>query len=243
MRSYGLIGKPLTHSFSKRYFSEKFERESILDASYELFEIDSIDQLSMLLLERPDLHGLNVTIPFKQSVLSLLSESHIPAELGACNCIRIVEGRCIGYNTDWIGFERSLRPLLEPRYRAALVLGTGGASLAVTYVLRQLGIPFTQVGRTLSAKAAVTYSQLSDADIQAHQLIINTTPLGTYPDIDSLPALPYQALGAGHLLYDLVYNPAISAFLQQGIKVGARVKNGEEMLQLQAEESWKIWNQ
>jgi shikimate dehydrogenase len=115
--------------------------------------------------------------------------------------------------------------------------------LAVTYVLRQLGIPFTQVGRTLSAKAAVTYSQLSDADIQAHQLIINTTPLGTYPDIDSLPALPYQALGAGHLLYDLVYNPAISAFLQQGIKVGARVKNGEEMLQLQAEESWKIWNQ
>jgi shikimate dehydrogenase len=243
MRSFGLIGKPLTHSFSKRYFTEKFERESIANTSYELFELDSIEQLSSLLQERSDLRGLNVTIPYKQAVLKYLAESHIPNELGACNCIRIEGGRCIGYNTDWVGFERSLRPLLEPRYRAAMVLGTGGASLAVTYVLRKLGIPFTQVGRTLSSKAAVTYTQLSAADVLSHQLIINTTPLGTYPDIASLPELPYQALGAGHLLYDLVYNPSISAFLQQGIKVGARIKNGEEMLRLQAEESWKIWNQ
>ena len=242
MRSFGLIGKPLTHSFSKRYFSEKFERESISDARYELFELGSIDQLPVLLQEQPDLLGLNVTIPYKQAVLSYLDESHIPAELGACNCIRIDRGRCIGYNTDYIGFEQSLRPLLEPRHRAALVLGTGGASLAVTYVLRQLGIPFTQVGRTHSAIATVTYAQLSVSDIQAHQIIINTTPLGTYPDLASLPELPYQALGAGHLLYDLVYNPAVTAFLQQGIRAGARIKNGEEMLQRQAEESWKIWN-
>lgn len=242
MRSFGLIGKSLTHSFSKRYFSEKFERESILDARYELFELNTIDQLALLLQARPDLKGLNVTIPYKQAVMQYLAGHQIPEEIGACNCIRIDQGRCIGYNTDWIGFERSLRPLLEPRYRAALVLGTGGASLAVTYVLRQLGIPFTQVGRAVDTKATVTYAQLSDADIQAHQLIINTTPLGTFPDIDSLPQLPYQALGAGHLLYDLVYNPAVSAFLKQGVKAGARIKNGEEMLQLQAEESWKIWN-
>ncbi|MFM8806011.1 MAG: shikimate dehydrogenase family protein [Sphingomonadales bacterium] len=242
MRSFGLIGKPLTHSFSKRYFAEKFERESISDASYELFELATIDRLPLLLRERPDLRGLNVTIPYKEAVLPYLAKSHIPKELGACNCIRIEEGRCVGYNTDWVAFERSLRPLLEPRYRAALVLGTGGASLAVTYVLRKLGIPFTQVGRAFSAKATVTYAQLSAADMQAHQLIINTTPLGTYPDTESLPELPYQALGAGHLLYDLVYNPAVTSLLQQGIKAGARIKNGEEMLQLQAEESWKIWN-
>jgi shikimate dehydrogenase len=242
MRGFGLIGKPLAHSFSKRYFSEKFAREKIDDACYSLYELASIEELPALLQANPDLKGLNVTIPYKQAVMRYLHKNHVPEEIGACNCIHIKEGKLEGYNTDWIGFERSLRPLLEPRYRAALVLGTGGASLAITYVLRKLGIPFTQVGRTVSKKAATTYGQLTAADIQSHQLIINTTPLGTHPDILSLPDIPYHAVGAGHLLYDLVYNPAVSAFLQQGLPVGARIKNGEEMLQLQADESWKIWN-
>jgi shikimate dehydrogenase len=243
MRSFGLIGKTLTHSFSKKYFSDKFAREGMHDCSYELFPLDSIDLLPGLLAQRPDLLGLNVTIPYKQSVMDYLSEAVIPNELGACNCIKIVDGSCLGYNTDVIGFERSLTPLLEPRYRAALVLGTGGASRAVTYVLRKLGIPFSQVGRTLSASASITYDQLTAADIQSHQILINTTPLGTYPEVNGIPALPYQAVGAGHLLYDLVYNPSLTAFLQKGVQAGARIKNGEEMLQLQAEESWKIWNQ
>jgi shikimate dehydrogenase len=242
MRIFGLIGKPLSHSFSPRFFSEKFARESLADCSYELFELNAIDALPQLIQDRPDLIGVNVTIPYKQSVMSYLSESRVPAEIGACNCIAINGGKLIGYNTDWMGFELSLRPLLEPRYRAALVLGTGGASLAVTYVLRKLGIPFTQVGRNPSTSASLTYAELTDSDIQAHQLIINTTPLGTFPDVHSLPALPYQGLSAGHLLYDLVYNPSVSAFLKEGLRVGARIKNGEEMLQLQAEESWKIWN-
>lgn len=243
MRSYGLIGKPLTHSFSKRYFSSKFEREGITDCRYDLYPLESLSELPSLLHDRPDLLGLNVTIPYKQEVLAYLNSSHIPEDIGACNCIRISSGACIGYNTDWIGFERSLLPLLEPRYRAALVLGTGGASLAITYVLRKAGIPFTQVGRTRSANASITYAELSEDDLHTHQLIINTTPLGTFPDTDSLPDLPYQAIGAGHLLYDLVYNPSLTSFLQRGVQAGARIKNGEEMLQLQAEESWKIWNQ
>lgn len=243
MRSFGLIGKLLKHSFSQRYFSEKFAREAITDCHYGLFELNAIAELPELLQKRPDLRGLNVTIPFKQVVMDYLSEQHLPAEIGACNCIAIKEGKLIGYNTDWIGFEQSLRPLLEPRYRAALVLGTGGASLAVTYVLRKLGIPFTQVSRTASSDTIRHYATLTATDIQAHQLIINTTPLGTFPDVESLPELPYQGLGAGHLLYDLVYNPSVSSFLQQGLSVGARIKNGEEMLQRQAEESWKIWNQ
>ncbi|MFM7646276.1 MAG: shikimate dehydrogenase family protein [Sphingomonadales bacterium] len=242
MRSFGLIGKPLSHSFSKRYFSEKFDRENIADAHYSLYELAAIDELPALLSGHPELAGLNVTIPYKEAVIPYLTKSFLPEGIEACNCILIRDGQLEGHNTDCIGFEDSLRPLLEPRYRAALVLGTGGASVAVTYVLRKLGIPFTQVGRTISNKATVTYDQLSAADLQAHQLIINTTPLGTYPDTASFPELPYQAIGAGHLLYDLVYNPAITAFLQKGMQAGARIKNGQEMLERQAEESWKIWN-
>jgi shikimate dehydrogenase len=243
MRSFGLIGKTLTHSFSKKYFSDKFAREGIRDCSYELFPLDRIELLSALLKERPDLLGLNVTIPYKQAVMSYLKEVFISQDIGACNCIKVVDGFCYGYNTDVVGFEQSLIPLLEPRYRAALVLGTGGASRAITYVLRKLGIPFSQVGRTLSSSASITYEQLTAADLHSHQIIINTTPLGTYPDIEGFPPLPYHAIGSGHLLYDLVYNPALSAFLQKGVQAGARIKNGEEMLQLQAEESWRIWNQ
>jgi len=242
MRLFGLIGNPLDHSFSKQYFSEKFQREGIAGCTYELFPLARIQELSHLLRDRPEMAGLNVTIPYKQQVMSYLAGHHIPGEIGACNCIRVIGGVCYGYNTDWIGFENSLLPLLTPRYQAALVLGTGGASVAITYVLRKLGIPFTQVGRELSANASLTYSQLTASDIRAHQIIINTTPLGTFPDITTYPVLPYEALGAGHLLYDLVYNPSLTSFLKMGLQAGARIKNGEEMLRLQAEESWKIWN-
>lgn len=243
MRLFGLIGKPLTHSFSGKYFANKFHQEGIPDCRYELFPLEQIDDLSVLLRAHPDLSGLNVTIPFKQSVMAFLDEHHIPAAIGACNCISIRHGQLIGYNTDWVGFERSLLPLLEPRHRAALVLGNGGAALAVRYVLQKNGIPYTLVGRKHSDEISLTYEELDEAILQAHQLIINTTPLGTYPSVETCPDLPYEAIGPQHLLYDLVYNPAKTLFLQKGEEQGARIKNGEEMLILQAEESWRLWNQ
>jgi shikimate dehydrogenase len=243
MRCYGLIGKPLTHSFSGKYFSNKFQEEGITDCGYELFPLEKIEDLPALIQSNPTLRGLNVTIPYKQAVMNYLHLSHIPPAIGACNCIDIREGCCIGYNTDWVGFERSLLPLLEPRHRAAMVLGNGGAALAVRYVLQKNGIPYTLVGRTLSDEITVTYKDLDESILQAHQLLINTTPLGTYPAVETCPDLPYEAIGPQHLLYDLVYNPAKTLFLQKGEARGARIKNGEEMLILQAEESWRIWNQ
>lgn len=243
MRLFGLIGKPLTHSFSGKYFANKFHQEGITDCRYELFPLDQIGGLPALIRTNPNLNGLNVTIPYKQAVMDYLDESHIPSAIGACNCIDIRNGNCIGYNTDWIGFERSLLPLLEPRHKTALVFGNGGAALAVRYVLQKNGIPYTIVGRTRSAEISLTYEELDEAILQAHQLLINTTPLGTFPAVDTCPDLPYEAIGPQHLLYDLVYNPAKTLFLQKGEERGARIKNGEEMLVLQAEESWRIWNQ
>lgn len=243
MRQFGLIGKPLTHSFSGKYFANKFNQEGIIDCRYELFPLEQIDDLPALLRANPGLRGLNVTIPYKQSVMAYLDEHHIPSAIGACNCISIRHGRCIGYNTDWVGFERSLLPLLEPRHRAALVLGNGGAALAVRYVLQKNGIPYTLVGRKHSEEISLTYEELNETVLQAHQLLVNTTPLGTYPAVETCPHLPYKAIGPQHLLYDLVYNPAKTLFLQKGEERGARIKNGEEMLVLQAEESWRIWNQ
>lgn len=243
MRLFGLIGKTLTHSFSQKYFSEKFEREGLADCCFELFPLNSIVELPALIDEHPNLEGLSVTIPYKQQVMSFLSESQVPAEMSACNCIRIVKGQLIGYNTDWVGFEKSLRPLLEPRHRAALILGSGGASLAVQQVLRKNGIPFSIVGRQKKEGIDLTYEELTPSDLQSHTLLINATPLGTFPHVAECPPIPYEALGPQHLLYDLVYNPALTSFLKKGFERGARIKNGEEMLQLQAEESWRIWNQ
>lgn len=243
MRLFGLIGKPLTHSFSGKYFATKFHQEGIPDCRYELFPLEQIDDLPVLLRANPDVSGLNVTIPYKQLVMAYLDEHHIPSAIGACNCISVRNGRLIGYNTDWVGFERSLLPLLEPRHRAALVLGNGGAALAVRYVLQKNGIPYTLVGRKHSDEISLTYEELNETILQSHQLLINTTPLGTYPSVETCPDLPYEAIGPQHLLYDLVYNPAKTLFLQKGEERGARIKNGEEMLILQAEESWRIWNQ
>lgn len=242
MRTYGLIGHPLSHSFSKRYFTEKFEREHIPGCRYELYPLPDIRELPGLLEREPGLCGLNVTIPYKQQVIPYLhAMDEVVRGTGACNCIRIEEGRLYGYNTDVTGFERSLVTALRPTHDKALVLGTGGAAKAVHYVLKKLNIPFREVSRN-AMRDVLSYAQLDAAIVGSHRLIINTTPLGMYPDVDVCPDLPYDAIGAGHYLYDLVYNPNRTLFLKKGEERGATVANGAEMLVIQAEESWRIWN-
>lgn len=242
MRKFGLIGYPLSHSFSRNYFSEKFAGEHITGCAYYNFPLEHIDLFTALLRDNPDIEGLNVTIPYKQSVRQFLDEFDITAaEIGAVNCIDIRNGRLKGYNTDAIGFELSLRPLLDNSHARALILGTGGASRAVGFVLTKLGIAFSYVSRT-KKKGCLTYEELDEAVLYEHTIIVNTTPLGTFPDIHYAPAIPYHLLTLKHLLYDLVYNPRETLFLQKGSAQGATIKNGYEMLVLQAEASWKIWN-
>jgi len=244
MRLFGLIGYPLSHSFSKKYFTEKFEKEGLTDCSYELFPIPSIDKLPGILKNYPQLEGLNVTVPFKHLVLSYLhSVAGIPGELKACNCIKIQGGKLSGYNTDYIGFEKSFTPLLKLYHKKALLLGNGGATAAVKFILKKLRIDFDIVSRTIHDGATLTYKDIDDKIIKRNTIIINTTPLGMYPDTDGCPDIPYQFISDEHLLYDLVYNPAKTLFLQKGEERGAMIKNGGEMLVLQAEESWHIWNE
>lgn len=242
MRLFGLIGFPLGHSFSKKYFTRKFEEQQMPDCRYELFPLSAITGLPDLLSANPGLEGLNVTIPYKKEVLAYLTDSEIPQGLQACNCIKIRNGRLIGYNTDILGFEKSLIPLLDGGHQRALVLGNGGAAESVRFVLQKLGIPFEVVSRRLHGTSTMTYSALTAAVVREHPLIINTTPLGTFPDTDSCPDIPYEGVTPSHLLYDLVYNPPKTLFLQKGEERGARIKNGEEMLVIQAEESWAFWN-
>ncbi len=241
MRKFGLIGYPLSHSFSKKYFEEKFRREGISDCSYDLFPISSVGELKELVASNPFLEGLNVTIPYKQLVIRHLDEFRVEG-LNACNCIRIVSGKLAGFNTDITGFEKSLLPLLKPQHNSALILGNGGAASAVIFVLNKLGITYDIVSRRLHEGSTLTYQDLEEKHIRDHKLIINTTPLGTFPGIEMFPVIPYQFIGREHLLYDLVYNPPETAFLKKGKERGAIIKNGYEMLVLQAEESWKIWN-
>ena len=243
MRLFGLIGYPLSHSFSKKYFTEKFEREGLADCSYELFPITSIDELPKILKLHPELEGLNVTVPYKQLVLPYLNSSeNIPVELHACNCIKIKDGKLIGYNADCFGFEKSFAPLLKPHHTKALVLGKGGATAAVIFVLKKLGIEYSIVSRKQNEELTITYGDIDEKLIKENLIIINTTPLGMYPKTDECPDIPYQYITDKHLLYDLVYNPAETLFLKKGKERGAIIKNGEEMLVLQAEESWRIWN-
>ena len=243
MRRYGLIGYPLTHSFSQRYFTDKFDREGIADCSYTNYSLREIGELSSVLRDR-ELRGLNVTIPYKQQVIPFLHLlSPVVEAIGACNCIRIGDGQLTGYNTDVVGFERSLIPLLRPHHREALVLGTGGASKAVEYVLLKLGISYRLVSRRPRQDTGdLGYEDVDAAVLASATLVINTTPVGMYPKVDECPPLPYAALTPGHYLYDLIYNPERTLFLQKGAAAGAAVENGHEMLILQAEESWRIWN-
>lgn len=244
MRHFGLIGKVLTHSFSKKFFTEKFAKEQI-DADYELFSISDLSKLRQLIVEF-NVMGLNVTIPYKQMVMSLLDEIDDDAlAIGAVNVIKITRRlnslSLKGYNTDAVGFRASLLPLLKPWHKEALVLGTGGASKAVVYVLRQLGISVRLVSRTKTAES-LTCGEIDKETIKTSNLIVNTTPLGMFPNVNDCPNIPYSQLTQRDLLYDLVYNPEQTLFLKKGMECGATVKNGYEMLVNQAVESWRIWN-
>lgn len=244
---YGLVGYPLGHSFSARFFSEKFQREQI-DAAYLNFEMADVTSLRDLITSQPRLRGLNVTIPHKQAVIPLLDEiSDEAAEIGAVNVIRIrrdANGRpqLKGYNSDVIGFSRSLQPLLRPVHRKALVIGTGGASKAVHYALHRLGIDTTPVSRHAGPKR-LTYADLTPEVMQEHLLIVNCTPVGMFPHTEECPDIPYACLGPDHLLYDLVYNPEETLFMRRGLDRGATVKNGLEMLHLQALAGWEFWQE
>lgn len=237
----GIIGFPLGHSFSPAYFAEKFRKEGI-QGSYDRFPIETITQLPELLDKNPGLRGFNVTIPYKSAIIPYLD--HIDrkaAAIGSVNCVRISDGSLTGYNTDCDGFMLSLQPLLKPQHNAALVLGCGGSSKAIIYVLQLLGIETTIVSRNPSHEQ-LSYAALSEEIVARHKIIVNTTPLGMLPDVASAPAIPYNYLTPEHLLYDLVYNPEVTSFLRSGAQSGAVIKNGLEMLHIQAEASWKIWN-
>lgn len=244
MKTYGLIGFPLSHSFSQKYFTAKFQKEGIADCRYDVYPIRAIEEIKALIRADPRLRGLNVTIPYKQSVLSYLDNTdRIPAGLHACNCISIKEGKTTGYNTDAAGFERSLLPNLQAYHTDALILGNGGAAEAIKFVLNKLKINYKVVSRKIHRDTNFIYDDLRESVIKEHKLIINTTPLGTFPGINECPDIPYGFLTEQHFLYDLVYNPEETLFLQKGEAAGAQIKNGYEMLVLQAEESWRIWNE
>lgn len=245
MKRYGLIGFPLSHSFSQGYFAKKFHSEGIVNVEYRNYPLEDIGALERLVNETPDLMGLNVTIPYKEKVLPFLHESNdIVRAVGACNCIRIHDGRLAGFNTDVIGFEQSLVTQLKSYHDKALILGEGGAAKAVAHVLERLGIAYKSVVRRgVSMGNRVLLEDVTDALIASHTLIINSTPVGMYPKTDECPAINYQMLSPRHFLYDLVYNPEKTLFLERGEQKGAAIKNGYEMLVLQAEESWRIWNE
>lgn len=241
MNLFGLIGMPLSQSFSKKYFTEKFEKENITGTTYELFPLEHIDLLKDLLASRPELKGLNVTIPYKEQVLPFLHALDEEArQIAAVNCIKITNGQLKGFNTDAPAFRKSLLPKLESHHQKALILGTGGAAKAVLHVLNGLGIEYAFVSRNKGAD--FTYEALGKAVMEAHPLIINTTPLGSFPKVDTAPDIPYQYLSSKNYLYDLVYNPPETLFMRKGAERDAVVKNGYEMLVGQAELSWQIWN-
>lgn len=244
MRLFGLIGYPLEHSFSPQYFTDKFEKEGIVDCRYDRYAIKSLQEIQQVLAQNTDLVGLNITIPYKLEIMNMLaSRENIPTGLNACNCVKIVEGKLLGYNTDIIGFEKSLTPLLRPRHQKALVLGNGGVTAAVVYVLKKLGIEAQIVSRTMHEDSSFTYDDLNESIVNENLLIINTTPLGMFPHLEEAPSIPYQFLSGSHLCYDLIYNPEKTLFLQTAEARGALIKNGMEMLIIQAEESWRIWNE
>jgi len=244
MRQFGLIGYPLSHSFSKKYFSQKFKEWKLDDHNYELFSIEDIDMFPALIKTWPDFVGLNVTIPYKQLVMQYLDDLDDAArDIGAVNTIKFVDGKLIGYNSDVYGFEHSLLPMLsEDVSYKALVLGSGGAAKGIIWVLKKLGIPYQIVSRK-EKEGYINYDAMTPELINEYKLIVNTTPLGMTPNADSCPSLPYEGLTSVHVLYDLVYNPEITRFMQHGLDARATVKNGLEMLHLQADRSWEIWNQ
>lgn len=244
MRKFGLIGFPLGHSFSKKYFTEKFEKEGIHDCSFELFEIPEVLQLKTIISENPDLEGVCVTIPYKEQVIAMMDDlDPACAEIGAVNCIQFLQGKLIGHNTDYVGFKKSLENWLGDQRPNALVLGTGGASKAIIQALNTLGITFLSVSR-IAKYGRVTYEELHHDPnyISEYPLIINTTPVGTYPESEGMPDIPVEHLTASNWVYDLVYNPEETRLMAACLEKGGKAKNGYEMLGLQAEAAWQIWN-
>jgi len=241
MKLYGLIGFPLTHSFSKKYFDNKFESEQITNCSFSNFEISEINNLANLIQQNPALQGFAITIPYKQKILPYLdSMTDDVSRMLACNCVKIIDGKLYGYNTDVIGFEKSFSELLKPHHKKALVLGTGGAAQAVIFTLNKLGIEYLSVSRR-EQKNTITYSAITEELMNEYTAIINSTPLGTFPKVDDCPAIAYKYLTPKHYLFDLVYNPSETKFLSEGKKMACTIKNGYDMLTIQAEENWKIW--
>lgn len=237
MKTYGLIGKNISYSFSRNYFANKFKKEDIKNSQYINFDIDNLSELNNIF--NTDNYGFNVTIPYKEAIIPYLDSLDFHAEkIGAVNTIKLENGKKIGFNTDWIGFKKSIEPLLKSHHTKALILGTGGASKAVIYALDQLKIETLIVSRY----GKTSYQDLSEEIIQNHAIIINCTPVGTFPNVDAAPEIPYHFITKNHLAYDLIYNPAETLFLKKCKEKGAVVKNGLEMLEIQAEASWKIWN-
>ena len=244
MRNLGLLGRNISYSFSKAYFKKKFEDEKIDDVSYENFDIESIDLLPDLINNISNLKGFNVTIPYKELIIPFLDKLDENAkQIGAVNTIKVTKDhKLVGYNTDCFGFIKSLQPLLKPHHKNALILGTGGASKAVAYSLKELNITYHYVSRTAKDGIDFTYESLTEDIIKKHQIIINCSPVGTFPNLDVCPNIPYKAITSKHILYDLIYNPEETTFLRLGKQAGAITINGLQMLKLQAEKAWSIWN-
>lgn len=241
MAKFGLIGKDIDYSFSRSYFNEKFKNEG-LKHTYVNFDIDTIDVFPEIVKSNHNLKGLNVTIPYKETVIPYLSKLHKTArKIGAVNTIKVKKsGKLIGFNTDYYGFKKSIEPHLKPHHKKALILGTGGASKAIAYALKKLNIDYKYVSRKVSNNS-FTYSSLTENDIKSHQIVVNCTPLGTYPKTNECPNIPYDAINNTHLVFDLIYNPQETKFLTIAKLKGATICNGSKMLELQAEKAWKIW--
>lgn len=241
---YGLVGKSLSHSFSKKYFEQKFAELGVQGSSFHNYELASIDLLLAIVEAHPDLRGLSITLPYKEAIMPLLhSCSEEATQIGAVNSVHIKNGKWMGYNTDVYGFSQSLKPFLDHHHERALILGTGGASKAVAFALKKLGVEIYFVSREQKKTAnTFLYSEINEHVMQAFKLVVNTTPLGTSPNIDECPPLPYQHFTPQHMAFDLVYNPAQTLFLQKAAAKGSITVNGYSMLQLQADKSWEIWN-
>ncbi len=244
MRKFGLIGKNISYSFSRNYFRNKFTNEKISDATYVNFDLEDIVLFQEQTKKLTDIAGFNVTIPYKESIIPYLDKLNGKArEIGAVNTIKISKkGKFIGHNTDYYGFKKSLKPHLKEHHQKALIFGTGGASKAVAYALKQLNIDYGFVSRTSSTNVKYTYDSLTEDIIASHSVLINCTPLGTHPNIEDCPDIPYQGISKKHILFDLIYNPEQTKFLSMGKKREATIINGLQMLELQAEKAWRIWN-
>lgn len=244
-KTFGLLGKNISYSFSRGYFAEKFKKLNLKNHVYKNFDLQDITALPSTLKKEDFLKGMNVTIPYKEDVLKYLDKLDKTAEeIGAVNTIKFTKkGNLKGYNTDVVGFENSIKPFFKKHHKFALILGTGGASKAVAYAFKKNNIKYKFVSRNPKGKKQISYNNLTEEVLQKYQVIVNCTPIGTSPDIHLCPNIPYQFLTDKHLLYDLIYNPEVSTFLAKGLEKGAAIKNGYEMLELQAEESWRIWNE